>query len=219
MAPAHRFDQDSTCAGRKRGVRFRLGRGLDLGLVMLLAAGCSSTTLTRPRDFGAVVGREPASIALGKIDDNVACDDEAFYLQRYLEDQRVFYDCVLADRADVRAYHGADLIVSGKIAPAIQTRRLGWGIFASWITLGGYYLLGGPTREQEVRIAYDFEVEYADSGQSRTYRFEDVRQATFGLFGPGINLDQKPGVYEPGWERLLYEICKETKTQRAGQVP
>ncbi|HPC19267.1 MAG: hypothetical protein KBC66_04475 [Kiritimatiellae bacterium] len=219
MSPAQRLVRNTTGTCRKGGAFLCLGRGLLVWGGVLLAAGCASTTLNRPRDFGAVVGREPASIALGEIRDNVACDDEAFYLQRYLEGQRVFYDCVLADRSDVRAYHGADLIVSGKIAPAIQTRRLGWGVFASWITLGGYYLLGGPTREQEVRIAYDFEVEYADSGQSRNYRFEDVRQATFGLYGPGINLDQKPGVYIPGWERLLYEICKETKVQRAGRAP
>lgn len=192
--------------------------GFALGLAAL-AAGCASTTLIRPPDFGSVVGREPSSIAIADVQDNVACDDEAFYLQRYLEGQRTFYDCVLADRANPDAYHGAEIVVSGKIEPTFRSKRLGWGIFASWITLGGYYFLGGPTREREVQLAYDFQVRYADMGQIQTYAFTDVRKACYGLYGPAINLDQKPGIYEPGWERLLYEICKETLSQRAEKLP
>ena len=192
--------------------------GFALGLAAL-ASGCASTTLTRPPDFGSVVDREPSSVAIADVRDNVACDDEAFYLQRYLEGRRTFYDCVLADRSDPDAYHGADIVVSGKIEPTLRSRRLGWGIFASWITLGGYYFLGGPTREGEVELAYDFQVRYADTGRTQTYAFTDVRKASYGLYGPTINLDRKPGVYEPGWERLLYEICKETRSQRAGRLP
>jgi hypothetical protein len=197
----------------------KVARALAGWAVVCHGLGCASTTLTRPADFRAVVSREPSSIALADIQDHVACDDEAFYLQRYLEGQRVFYDCVLADRSDFGAYHGADLIVSGKIEPTFRSRRLGWGVFASWITLGGYYVLGGPTRAEETHIAYAFEVRYADSGRTQTYEFTDVRKASFGLYGPGINLDQKPGIYDPGWERLLYEICRETRNQRAGRVP
>ncbi len=218
MGCAHRSNRQSA-GDRKGSLLAAVKRIWILPALATLVAGCASTTLTRPPDFNSVVGREPSSIALADVQDNVACDDEAFYLQRYLEGQRVFYDCVLADRSDSSAYHGADLVVSGKIEPTFRAKRLGWGVFASWITLGGYYFLGGPTREEEARIAYAFDVRYADSGRTQAYEFKDVRKACFGLYGPSINLDRKPEVYESGWERLLYEICKEMQSLRAGRMP
>lgn len=191
---------------------------ITAGLV-LLAAGCTSTSLTRPPDFNRVVDRQPSSIALGGIQDGVPCDDEAFYLQKYLEGKRIFYDCLLADNTDLHAYHGADVIVSGKIAHGGRTQRLGWGKFAAIITLGGYYFLGGPTQKQQTSITYNFEVYFADTGKSQSYLFSDAREAYFGLYGPGINMERKPELYEPGWDRLLYEICKELQSQRAGRMP
>jgi len=186
--------------------------------VFMICSGCASASLKLPLDFNAVVRRQPASIALGSIQDSVSCDDEAFYLQRYLEKKDVFYDCVLADQDNPHAYHGADILLSGRIEPRVGwSQGLGWGHFATFITMGGYYFLVGPTRKQEARIDYNFDVYFTDTGKTNSFHFYDLRKAYFGFYGPRINMDRKPELYEAGWDQLLYEICREMQNRRAGK--
>ena len=188
-------------------------------VLLVCAAGCAHSSLQRPVDFDTVVRPLPIVVACATVSDSVPCDNESLYLQRYLDNKRVFYDCVLADPQHPRDYHDADLVISGEITPRIQPRRrLGWGIFCTVITGGAYYFLGGPVSVRDCAVAYDFQVYYADTGRTENYRFTDTRHVVYGITGPPIPMATKPALYESGWDQLLYLMCKALQTNGPGSA-
>jgi hypothetical protein len=194
------------------------GRHLVWVLTALAAGGCGvSSSLKRPADFGSVVRPQPATVALAPISDRVACDDEAYYLQDYIEERGLFYDCLLADPDRPGRYHDGDVVIGGRIEPVLEPRQgMGWGTFASVITLGVYYFLGGPTSRQAHTVTYAFDVAYTDRGVTNLITFVDRREATYGWSGPPPGLTAKREIYGAGWDRLMYEVCRDLAEHRAG---
>jgi hypothetical protein len=182
----------------------------------ILLTGCYSSSLNRLADWDSVVRERPALIAIGPLADTIDCDDEALYLQDYIAQRNLFLDVVLADPDRPRAYHSGNAVITGSIRPIQQkARSKGLGVFLSVITLGVYPLLGGPYKSEETHVEYKFNVFYADTDVVKAYNYSDVRKTSYGWYRPVTFLETKPGLYTPGWDALLYDLCGELMAQQA----
>ena len=181
----------------------RCGQVLLVVALGALLSGCVSSTLSKSARSPGLNGTIPVSVALRRIEDTVEYDDEGLYLQRSLRRGRSFLDVDLVPDDWQVGQSDSQIVIDGTIEHGgVRERRHGFGTFLSVVTLGGYYLLGGPTKTGQATVTYDFTVFFPGQNVTHDLTFQDRRSAYIGLYGARDYLSKKPAVYEPGWEEL-----------------
>lgn len=184
-------------------------------LLSLNLMGCAHSSLLQGQASCTTPQRTlPLSVTLGSIEDKITCDDEALYLRDFIREHRSFIDWELASATSLPAAD-SDLVIEGEIDLSTSSHSFGLGQFLAVITCGVYYLAGGPTQRHTASINYRFHVRDTTSATVRDHAFSDHRDAYGGLYGPRIDVNRKPGVYDAGWAELIRLISEDRQSKGA----
>lgn len=170
--------------------------------------GCATSSLDQSRG-GMQFSNTTLPIVLGvsSLEDPILADDPGIYLHDYLMCHHMVASVELLPPWVEDTQYDVDYVLSGSISvPTHLDKRSGWGTFFSVITLGGYYFLGGPTRNTEMTIKYDCSLTCPLTGEIIHWRFKDERKGRYGLYGPRSARNRKPDVYEPGWREIYFRL-------------